>query len=374
MAKFLTVMVPEPGHIIPALELARALKELGHTTCFATFDHFHDNIRDAGFDCAYTRVSRPLRSTCANLLYSPLSAIDTRDASQKSDDQDEFQYFVLDVLDAVRKVKPDIVLIDRVFVQIGRLFDTLNIRYLIVGSNYGDSLESLESYNLKRNAELLLCPRALALAEDLRDSNRYYFETSITRDRSVPYFPWQTIDLARPLVYCSFGTQIDTYPAAPAVLRDILHHLTCACSYQVVVVVGATFLREFGDLALPGVILTHCAPQLDLIERATMLISHGGLGTIKEALHFAVPMFLIPFAYDQFANANRVVAAGCGYQLSSLSWSDDKFKAQYTVFEQNLPRLRENLFKLRAHSLAADGKRSLWKLSELVSCVLRSPA
>lgn len=368
MANLLSIMLPEPGHIIPALELARALKELGHTICFVTFDHFHDEIRRAGFDCASIRMARPLEWTGTNLLYSPLSSYDLKDAPP----EEERQYF-LSVFENLRTIKPDMVLVDRVLVHICRFFEALHVRYLLVGTNFGDGLEALESHNLKRSTELLLCPRSIAAVEDLKDTSRYFFDTPITRDRLISSFRWDMIDPGKPLVYCSFGTQVDLYPEASDILREIIHYLVATYSCQIVAVAGASLLREYGDFGLPGVVLTPCAPQLDLIERADALVSHGGLGTIKEALHFAVPMFLVPFAHDQFANADRVVAAGGGRQLSSLSWSRSRFEAEYEAFQHGLPRLRENLRQLQAHSALANGKLSLNGLGELVSSVLQSP-
>jgi len=367
MANLLTIMLPEPGHIIPALELARALKELGHTVCFVTLEHFHDGIRKAGFDCAPVHVSRSIECSGTNLLYSPLSLFDTANASP----EEEREYF-LTIFENIRRVKPDMVLVDRLLAYNCPFFDALHIRYLLVGTNFGDGLDQFKLSKPEGREELLLCPRSIAAAEDLEDTKRYFFDTPITRDRSISSFRWEMIDPSRPLVYCSFGTQVDTYQEAPAILREIIHYLAATCSCQIVAVAGASMLKEYGDLDVPGVLLTPCAPQLDILERADVLISHGGLGTIKEALHFAVPMFLIPFVHDQFANANRVLKAGYGRQLSSLEWSTSNFRAEYEAFRDCLPQLRENL-ALRARSSLPNAKLALDGLGELVTSVLQSP-
>ena len=108
MANLLTVMMPEPGHIIPALELARSLKALGHKICFVTLQHFDDEIRRAGFDCASIRMAQPLECTGTNVLYSTLSAFPWRTAPEE-----EERRYVLSVFDKLRTIKADMVLVDR---------------------------------------------------------------------------------------------------------------------------------------------------------------------------------------------------------------------------------------------------------------------
>lgn len=364
MANLLSVMMPEPGHIIPALELARSLKELGHTVSFVTLEHFDREIRRVGFDCVSIRTARPLECNGTNPLYSTLAAFSWRAGPR----EEEHQY-VLSIFDVLRTTRPDMVLVDRALGYMGRFLEALRLRYLFVGTNFGDSLEPLD-YRPKYSAEVLLCPESIAGTEDLKDTNRYFFEPPVTRDRSIQGFPWERVDPGKPLVYCSFGTQVDLYPEAPTILREIIHYLSAAGSCQLVAVTGSRLLREYEDCSVPGVIVTACAPQLDIIERADVLISHGGLGTIKEALQFCVPMFLIPFAHDQFANADRIVRAGYGRQLISSSWSMSRFKEEFETFQDCLPQLRENL-RQRTYS-SANGKLSLSGLGELITGILQS--
>lgn len=357
-------MMPEPGHIIPSLELARALKELGHTVCFVTLEHFDREIRRVGFDCVSIRMARPLECNGKNPLYSTLAAF-----SWRAGPPEEERQYLLRVFDVLRTIRPDMVLLDRALGYIGRFLEALRLRYLFVGTNFGDTLRPLD-YRPKYSAEVLLCPESIAGTEDLEDPNRYFFEPPVTRDRLIPPFPWERIDPGKPLVYCSFGTQVNLYPEAPTILREIIHYLSPLASCQLVAVTGATLSREYENCGLPGVIVTACAPQLDIIERADVVISHGGLGTIKEALQFGVPMFLIPFAHDQFANSNRIVKAGYGCQLISSSWSMSRFKREFEAFQDCLPQLRENL-RQRACSYSK-GKLSLNGLGELIAGILQS--
>ena len=51
-------------------------------------------------------------------------------------------------------------------------------------------------------------------------------------------------------------------------------------------------------------------PLHQLLPHAAALVHHGGIGTTAEALRAAVPQLVLPWAFDQFDNAQRVVALG----------------------------------------------------------------
>ena len=40
-------------------------------------------------------------------------------------------------------------------------------------------------------------------------------------------------------------------------------------------------------------------PQLTLLCRATLFVTHGGMNSVNEALYYGVPMIVLPFGLDQ---------------------------------------------------------------------------
>jgi UDP:flavonoid glycosyltransferase YjiC (YdhE family) len=66
----------------------------------------------------------------------------------------------------------------------------------------------------------------------------------------------------------------------------------------------------------PDNVLVHrYIPQGVLLPRCDAVVAHGGAGTTLGALAFGVPLLVLPQGADQYANAERVVAAGAGRQL-----------------------------------------------------------
>lgn len=80
--------------------------------------------------------------------------------------------------------------------------------------------------------------------------------------------------------------------------------------------VSANVCADFNldDLApIPAnTIVVRIAPQLELLKRAALCITHAGLNTALEALAHGVPMVAIPIGYDQPGVAARITYRGVG--------------------------------------------------------------
>jgi MGT family glycosyltransferase len=56
-------------------------------------------------------------------------------------------------------------------------------------------------------------------------------------------------------------------------------------------------------------------PHRPLLERATCVVCHGGMGITQKALAAGIPVCAVPFGRDQFEVARRVEVAGAGVRL-----------------------------------------------------------
>jgi zeaxanthin glucosyltransferase len=81
-------------------------------------------------------------------------------------------------------------------------------------------------------------------------------------------------------------------------------------------------VEELGTLP-PNVHATASVPQLAVLERARVMVTHGGLGSVKECIQFGVPMLVIPLAIDQPGNAARVAYHGLGLHGDVTSSTDE---------------------------------------------------
>jgi UDP:flavonoid glycosyltransferase YjiC (YdhE family) len=78
--------------------------------------------------------------------------------------------------------------------------------------------------------------------------------------------------------------------------------------------VGEATEAELGQLPTDWLVRPSLA-QVQLLERADLLITHGGNNSVTEALTFGVPMLVMPFSTDQFDGAAAVERRVAGIAL-----------------------------------------------------------
>jgi zeaxanthin glucosyltransferase len=135
--------------------------------------------------------------------------------------------------------------------------------------------------------------------------------------RSDNGFPWDMLN-GRPIIFASLGTIPD--PANLPVFRTIL--AACADLDATVVLAlgqwseGGPSAREHLGTPPRNALLVDFAPQLALLERASMMITHAGMNTMLEAIGRGVPMVALPRSADQSGNSTRIEHAGVGLRAS----------------------------------------------------------
>jgi zeaxanthin glucosyltransferase len=136
-------------------------------------------------------------------------------------------------------------------------------------------------------------------------------------------FPWEELD-GKPLVYASLGTLVN---GMENIYKAILGAVGKLPHIQVVLAKGSNIeLAELGQIP-SNVIVVEKAPQIELLKRAALCITHAGLNTALESLAHGVPMVAIPIAYDQFGVAVRIVYHGVGESLAVDDLSVDGLHA-----------------------------------------------
>ena len=119
--------------------------------------------------------------------------------------------------------------------------------------------------------------------------------------RAIP-FPWQDLD-GRPLVYVSLGTLVN---GLDRLYRMILEAVAGMPDLQIVLSTGKNITaKDLGDIPRNTIVVEQ-APQLELLKRAALCITHAGLNTVLEALAQGVPMVAIPIGFDQPGVAARM--------------------------------------------------------------------
>lgn len=135
-------------------------------------------------------------------------------------------------------------------------------------------------------------------------------------------FPWEKLT-GQPLIYASMGTLQNRW-------LGVFEKIASACEgldAQLVISLGGSADAETLP-QLPGnPLVVGYAPQLELLPKATLTITHAGMNTTLESLSNGVPMVAIPVTNDQPGIAARMASVGCSNVVP--------------LKRLNVPRLRE---------------------------------
>ncbi|MEB3305768.1 MAG: nucleotide disphospho-sugar-binding domain-containing protein [Cyanobacteriota bacterium] len=165
--------------------------------------------------------------------------------------------------------------------------------------------------------------------------------------RDVVPFPWGRLD-GRRLIYASLGTLQNGRPELFAEIAEACAPLDA----QLVISMGNP--RSM-PLALPGdPLVVAYAPHQQVIERATLVISHAGLNTTLTALGTGVPVLAIPITNEQPGIAARLAASGAGRVLPVQKLGVEALRAMVAEMLAN-PSYREQAQRMRAENQAAGG-------------------
>ncbi|RJQ74356.1 hypothetical protein D5S17_23090 [Pseudonocardiaceae bacterium YIM PH 21723] len=154
----------------------------------------------------------------------------------------------------------------------------------------------------------------------------------------------------RPLLYVSLGTGFNDRPD---------FYRTCFAAFgglpwRVVISVG-----QWVDIAALGtppanVELHRHVPQLKVLERADMFLTHAGMGSTQEALYFGVPTVAVPQSADQPANAARLAELGLGVHLDPATVTAAELREAVLAVHGD-PEMAERLAVLKAATRSAGG-------------------
>ena len=114
-------------------------------------------------------------------------------------------------------------------------------------------------------------------------------------------FPWEKLN-GKPLIYASLGTLVN---GLDHVYKTILEAVGKLPDVQVVLSIGTNIDPDRLEPIPLDTIIVRKAPQIELLKRAALCITHAGLNTTLESLAQGVPMVAIPIAFDQPGRQHR---------------------------------------------------------------------
>jgi zeaxanthin glucosyltransferase len=361
--KIAFISLPLSGHLNPMTALAHKLKKRGHEVSFIGIADSEASVRAVGLDfVSFCEKEYPLGSN----LYGPTAGLHGLDVVRCA-----CQVILPPFIKASLERLPeklagagfDLLVIDTIYFFIELVPMSLGIPYVHVSNvlavdgsgvtpaSFFDSrldvsqeAQELNLQALKQLAETLfpsilevVIPQAAKLGLNINWHDRgatvsklaviaqypeefdfpgvpkpstFHYSGPFHQDelRETFAFPWEQLT-GKPLVYASMGTLLN---GASEVFKIILESVARMPEIEVVLSVGNNInIDDLGPIP-SHTIVVHRAPQIELLKRASLCITHAGLNTVLESLAQGVPMVAIPVGFDQPGVAARIAHHGLG--------------------------------------------------------------
>jgi len=199
-------------------------------------------------------------------------------------------------------------------------------------------------------AQVAQLPECLDLPRrELPDYFQYAGPFTREGARSEVDFAWDRLD-GRPVIYASLGTTRNAR-------ADILRLIAEACvdlDAQLVITLGGRFDSAICESWPGDPVVAEFVPQLEILKRASLVITHGGPNTVFETLREGKPMVAIPIAHDQPAIATRLERQGIAEVLPVMRLSAQMIR-EAVVKVLTIPSYRRAAAEMQRNLCTLDG-------------------
>ncbi|MCY7796326.1 UDP-glucosyltransferase [Bacillus spizizenii] len=328
------INIPAYGHVNPTLALVEKLCEKGHRVTYATTEEFAPAVQQAGGEA---------------LIYHTSLNIDPkqiREMMEKNENDATLSLLkeslsILPQLEELYKDdQPDLIIYDFVALA-GKLFaDKLNVPVIKLCSSYAQNesfqlgnedmlkkikeaeaefkayLEqeqlpavSFEQLAVPEALNIVFMPKSFQIQHETFDDRFCFVGPSLGKRTEQESLLIDKGD--RPLMLISLGTAFNAWPEFYKMCIDAFRD----SSWQVIMSVGKSIDPESLDDTPANFTIRQSVPQLEVLAKADLFISHGGMNSTMEAMNAGVPLVVIPQMYEQELTAKRVDELGLGVYL-----------------------------------------------------------
>jgi UDP:flavonoid glycosyltransferase YjiC (YdhE family) len=351
------------GHFLPLVPIARAAERHGHVVAFAGQEGMIPTVEAAGFP-AFATGGASLRPGGARIDLRPLDP-DREARALRDSFAGRIARERADALLALHdEWQPDLLVRDEVDFGAAVIADRLRLPRATVlciaaGSFVQPDLieepldELRAEHGLPPDPELAVLQGDLILSPfppSLREPSSPLPAGAHALRWAPPEAPVEApawlAGLVEPVVYVTLGTIFnlesgDLFERVLAGLRGL--------DVEVVVTVGRDLdPSELGPQPA-NVHVERYLPQALLLPRCTVIVSHGGSGSVVGALAHGLPMVLIPLGADQPLNAARCAELGVAELLDAGTSSAEDVRAAVAcvlsdpLYRTGAERIREEI-------------------------------
>ena len=366
-------MDAEAGHILPTFKIADNFKEVGHTIFYITIEEKHSLIVKNGYE---------------NLVIFPNENIKTPLIDDKKRSS-EYSLSILDgSLDYLIEEKKPTLIVASLFLPWKAFFLSLKYKIPLFMVYGAPELKILKRGVLNQFKDFLegdfihfSGSAPLRIHEFIKEKCPNFNQTKI--DQCVEYYflyyfpldiligniaidertffigphirPIKEYDVSltkildslkeKKIIYASLGSQAHLYEGGikfyELLLRVMSHEQMT--SFHLILSINNELKIQLNFEKVPSNIsMLNWVNQLQVLENTQVFITHGGRGSIKEAIATGVPMLVAPMGRDQHENATLIQEKKLGYKVDINQITSEQLIDRIIALENN-DMIRANL-------------------------------
>ncbi|MCC0708037.1 macrolide family glycosyltransferase [Clostridioides sp. ES-S-0190-01] len=330
--KILFINLPFSGHVYPTLGLVEKLVNRGNSVTYLLTEEWKDKVLEMGADFLYYEDNEKLSIQIKNVYQASIKVAHEFDLIIYE------HFFFLGKHIAERFNKPVIRIITapatnkvlmKEFINSGGVLSVFRFEWVCrrwtkkVSKGIKLKTDSWLKEITENPPELNLVytvKKFQPYAEDFSENKFKFLGTSIYQRNKKNEFILPKSK--NNLVYISLGTIVN---------KAMSFYKKCINAFKdenvtVIISVGNSInISDLGKIPNNFYIFPF-VPQLEILEKASVFITHGGLNSVMESLYFGVPMVVIPFISDQPTNAQQIERLNLGKKISHKHITSDILK------------------------------------------------
>ena len=209
-----------------------------------------------------------------------------------------------------------------------------------IGTRYGLALTDFPTlFMTPAELNLVFTPRMFQPMGDTFDDRFAFVGPQIAPRATKTPFAMPADD--KPLLFISLGTVFNQWPE----FFTMCFEAFADSGMTVIMAIGQKTDPKSLDKIPANFHLYPQVPQLEVLARTDVFVSHGGMNSTMEAMSYGVPVAVIPQMAEQAATARRVHELRCGIHLPRQAASADSLR-------NALKELRsENSYRAKAREI-----------------------
>jgi MGT family glycosyltransferase len=233
-----------------------------------------------------------------------------------------------------------------------RLWQQLTQKYTLKAISKKDVFQlQPNSMNLRGDLNIVYTSEMFQIQRSYFDAS-YIFTGLCYSERAVDsQFPLLK-SAEKPIIYISLGS-VTSYNSKTFFYQKCLQAFANS-EYTVVMSVGKFIdIAELGNIP-PNFIVSNYVPQMQVLQQASVFITHGGTNSTWEALIHKVPLIVFPQGGDQYLVANRVEELNIGVWVKQKNIAALKLRS---LVEQIIKdeKIRSNVDLLSSSLITSGG-------------------